>query len=97
MTPACGEIVAVLADDTMAKSRSPDLTSCRICGSCPNCAPGYWSTSILPSLNSLSLAENKIVSDAVAGIELLIVGETISASLPARSRAGRNSQACRET
>jgi len=39
MTPAAG-YRAVFADDTMAKSRSPDLTSCSICGSCPSCAPG---------------------------------------------------------
>jgi len=56
-TPACGEMVEVLAEETIAKSISPDLTSCRICGSCPSCPPGYWSTSIVPLLNSLSLAE----------------------------------------
>src|SRR5665811_827702 len=41
ITPACGEIVEVFAEETIAKSISPDLTSCRICGSCPSCAPGY--------------------------------------------------------
>ena len=56
ITPACGEIVAVLAEDTIAKSMSPAFTSCSSCGSCPSCAPGYWSTSIVPLLNSLSLA-----------------------------------------
>src|SRR5262252_10272960 len=59
MTPACGEIVAVFAEDTMAKSRSPALTSWRSCGSCPSCAPGYWSTSILPPLSCLSLARSE--------------------------------------
>src|SRR5229473_1733189 len=57
ITPACGEIVEVFADETIAKSISPDRTSCRICGSCPSCAPGYWSTSIVPLLRSLSRSE----------------------------------------
>jgi len=36
-----GSWLKYLADDTIAKSISPDRTSCRICDSCPSCAPGY--------------------------------------------------------
>src|ERR1700720_4383491 len=41
ITPACGDTVAVLADDVMAKSISPDYNNCSTCGSWPSCAPGY--------------------------------------------------------
>ena len=56
ITPACGDSVAALAEDEMQNSTSPAFTSCRTCGSCPSCAPGYWSISIVPLLNSLSLS-----------------------------------------
>src|SRR5262249_25909126 len=58
ITPACGESVAALVEEEMQKSMSPALTSWSTCGSCPSWAPGYWSMSIVPLLNSLSLAEN---------------------------------------
>ena len=57
ITPACGESVAALAEALMQNSMSPALTSCSTCGSWPSWAPGYWSISIVPLLNSLSLSE----------------------------------------
>ena len=40
-TDCCGEIVAVLAEEMIANSISPDFTSCSSWGSWPSCAPGY--------------------------------------------------------
>ncbi|MGY3124597.1 hypothetical protein ACVWXQ_008534 [Bradyrhizobium sp. S3.14.4] len=59
ITPACGEIVAVLAEEMMANSMSPAFTSWSTCGSCPSCAPGYWSMIMVPLLNSLSLSAKR--------------------------------------
>src|SRR6185437_13248476 len=50
ITPACGDNVAAFAEDEMQNSTSPALTSCRTCGSCPSCAPGYWSMIMVPLL-----------------------------------------------
>ncbi|MGY3411762.1 hypothetical protein ACVWZV_007875 [Bradyrhizobium sp. GM5.1] len=41
ITPACGEIVAVFAEEMIENSTSPAFTSWSTCGSCPSCAPGY--------------------------------------------------------
>ena len=56
ITPACGDSVAAFAEEEMQNSTSPDFTSCSTCGSCPSCAPGYWSISMVPLLSSLSLS-----------------------------------------
>src|SRR5260221_547695 len=52
ITPACGDNVAAFAEAEMQNSTSPDLTSCSTCGSCPSCAPGYWSISMVPLLSA---------------------------------------------
>jgi hypothetical protein len=93
MTPPCGETVAVLADDTIAKSRSPDLTSCRSCGSCPQLRAWILIDEHRSFAQAFELGREDIVSDAVAGIELLIVGEAIVLGL-LRSCAGRKSKTC---
>src|SRR6267142_4414183 len=71
ITPACGESVAAFADEEMQNSTSPDFTSCRTCGSCPSCAPGYWSISMVPLLNSFSLRSEEHTSELQSHVNLV--------------------------
>jgi hypothetical protein len=63
ITPACGEMVAVLAEEMMAKSMSPAFTSCSTCGSCPSCAPGYWSIEHRALAQFLELVGEQVAGD----------------------------------
>ena len=77
ITPACGEIVAVLAEETMAKSISPDLHQLQELRLLPELRAGILVDQHGALAQFLELGGKDIVGDAVAGIELLIVGEAI--------------------
>jgi len=96
MTPACGEIVAVFADDTIAKVDVAGFDQLENLRLLPQLCARILIDQHRALAQVLELGGKQVVGDAVAGIKLLIVCKAIVLRL-LRVRVRANNHACRKT